>query len=693
MAARLPIEQDRGPALSEDGLPTYEHLAEQEGPQSRFGRWAGWIEKRALERHAAITPEERARRRARGWGNDEMDALDPEPPTPTPDLSRLSIQTDAYSLLSEPPPGPDSPLPRLPVVSTHLHPTHLKMNHFGSRFLPHSTAPIRCLLPLQADQLLLIGHDEGLSVLDMFPQDWTEDGHIQAKGPEDARVYPLWVGESVFQMSFLEQDENSGVVLVLVGPESESPGARETEHQRVVRMYKLASLLSLAKYAVAHKGSNPVSLDTFATLQTTPKKHRPTSSIARGLKSLIPPSTTENSAQSYQALLSPAPSLSASRAGPQRINSDESTRSWEVVDDLPMRWARDFVPLAAPGSRLFGQSVITFSLWDKSEGGGVGGLGPPRGQFLAIATKNNILLYETPPNERAFQFVKEFYTPLQSKSITFFQQTVHDVVAPERHRRTPSRGSQTTSYSTQLSIFVVFEKKAGWIRLADSAVGEMELFDHGFSAGASLAHNRTLSVAGSGTPRRHASAIADGSAGTARWIPPTRCELPNGRSVYLLTRGSVTHVAPSPLSSHTTGTVPLGTVPWRTAPSWVVGRVSPSEEGLLQLTALGEGSIEVVELPIASLLTTKGSKGKGKDMTLRVEEDAGGETGFLCAGGYWDQSEEPGLHRTYSTASYSSTDSEEVALRYRRQVGFYGWCRKGLSDWRVFWLGGTFEDM
>lgn len=93
----------------------------------------------------------------------------------------------------------------------------------------------------------------------------------------------------------------------------------------------------------------------------------------------------------------------------------------------------------------------------------------------------------------------------------FFQQSVHDVarslgdIHPYQrdrgHRRSGSNTNAanspnnsnsnngrsmslrppTTNYGTQLSIFVVFEKekKAGWIRLADSAVGEMEMFDVG----------------------------------------------------------------------------------------------------------------------------------------------------------------------------------------------------------------------
>ncbi|KAJ6532275.1 hypothetical protein DFH09DRAFT_1284701 [Mycena vulgaris] len=714
------IEQDRNLPIGADDLPTYDDLAAQEGPNSRFGRWRGWIEKRAAERYIAITPEERARRRERGWGNEEMDEWDPVPPTPT--VASLSIQTKGLRLstMSEPPPD-SPPLPPLPAVSTLLRPTHLKMNHFGSRFLPHSTVPIRCLLPLLSDRLLLVGHDEGLSVLDMYPQDWTETGGIDLKGPEDAKVRAIWEGESVYQMSILEADNTSGVVLMLVGPEPESPLVKDSDTQRAIRMYNLASLVSLAKWAVANKGAHPLNLGGYSTQQTTPKKHRPTSSIARGFKSLIPPSSqAELAPQSYQTLLTPSPSVASARGAPSRTYSDES--SWEVVDDLPLRWARDFVSLAAAGSRLLNASILSFALWNKEEGERHGS----RGQFLAVATKNNILLYETPQNERAFRFVKEFYTPLQPKTICFFQQTVLEIArsptdVDSRHRRsgsstTPLRSvgmrsasiaaPRTTNYGTQLSIFVIFEKKAGWIRLADSAVGEMELFE---DAGlAPSGHTRTPSASPSSVRRRHVSGT-DAYAGGGRWLPPVRCELPTG-SAYLLTRGLTTHVVPCPLPSHASSMPPLTALAWRAPPTHVAPRVG---ETFLQLTALGEGSVEVQEVLLAGLGAPNAGMGKGKGkaraedagpgaVPARAEEDAGGETGFLCSGGHWDHPHNGyqmrGVQRTYSTASdmssqsFDSMESQEVAAKLRREQGIYGWCRKGLADWRVFWLGGSFMD-
>ena len=67
-----------------------------------------------------------------------------------------------------------------------------------------------------------------------------------------------------------------------------------------------------------------------------------------------------------------------------------------MVDDLPLRWATDYVCLAAAGSRLVNTSVNCYSLWHQGQGGAL----------LAVATKSNILLYEKPKGERAFRFVK-----------------------------------------------------------------------------------------------------------------------------------------------------------------------------------------------------------------------------------------------------------------------------------------------
>lgn len=58
-------------------------------------------------------------------------------------------------------------------------------------------------------------------------------------------------------MSLLEVEESGegspqGVVLLLVGPELDSPLSKE-ESLRTLRMYNLASLTSLAKWTIAQK--------------------------------------------------------------------------------------------------------------------------------------------------------------------------------------------------------------------------------------------------------------------------------------------------------------------------------------------------------------------------------------------------------------------------------------------------------
>lgn len=79
-------------------------------------------------------------------------------------------------------------------------------------------------------------------------------------------------------------------------------------------------------------------------------------------------------------------------------SSDDS--SWDVVEELPLRWATDYIPLASPGSRLLNLSVLFFELMKKGAGSS------QNTTSLAIATRQSILLYETPKGERAFRFAK-----------------------------------------------------------------------------------------------------------------------------------------------------------------------------------------------------------------------------------------------------------------------------------------------
>lgn len=44
--------------------------------------------------------------------------------------------------------------------------------------------------------MLLVGHDDGLSVLNMYPKEWTDGGLIQ-RGPNDAEAHHILTGEGL----------------------------------------------------------------------------------------------------------------------------------------------------------------------------------------------------------------------------------------------------------------------------------------------------------------------------------------------------------------------------------------------------------------------------------------------------------------------------------------------------------------
>ncbi|GBE79813.1 hypothetical protein SCP_0210140 [Sparassis crispa] len=712
-----------------DDLPTYDDLAAQQGPNSRFGRWRQWIEKRAAERYADLTPEEYERRRARGWGEGVDDTEQDSEAAPSL-VPPLHIQTDFPRSEAASASPLDSGLeatPPLPatLIPESLSPARLNLYHFGSRFLPHAIAPIRCLLPILNDTLLLIGHDNGLSVLDMFPREWT-DGGVVERGPNDAEARLIWEGEVVYQLTILEAESTGqgtpqGVVLALVGPDNDY--CKDQEGIRSLRMYNLASLISLAKWSVSQKGSRPLDLrqsHAGKNYNTLPKRHRPQSSLTKNLKHLMsdPPIAQPQSPSSHiseQSSYSPVAEASASSSYTQTgvsEDSPESLSSWDVVDDLPLRWATHYTSLASAGSRLMNASVLFYELYRHEGQRGRGGA------LLAVATKSNIFLYEAPKGERAFHLIKEFYTPLTARSITFVQQSVQDTMARSssdvalrssgaqsnlhRHSRVISFGAKIQRFP-QLSLFVVFEKKAGLIRIADSAVGEVEMYDEGYGFLSTTAMSNT-------SMNRKSRASWDGRGFSkehkAIWIPPVKINLPAPANrpslshMYIVTRGKTSHIVPYPLPSNLSALPPYRSFLWSSPPTRISCRVcsSPAREGsgsisFLQLVAFGEDGVEVQEISLSSLSEQKGKR--RAEQPVRSQSDLGGQTGFLNVGGHWHRPFYQIVGRSDSSRSDESASSlydlspDELVDRMQAEQGIYGWVQKGLEDWRVFWLGGS----
>lgn len=283
------------------------------------------------------------------------------------------------------------------------------------------------------------------------------------------------------------------------------------------------------------------------------------------------------------------------------------------------------------------------------------------------------------------------------------------------HSRTSSSASATLNYGTHLSLFVIFDKKAGWIRVADSAVGEIELFESGGAQTHRHGHGDSLNAALSTSSILRSRMSLEGHHHVPKWTTPVRCELPvpgqNGmtRSVHLLTRGKQTHIVPCPLPIIPLSYPPLLAIAWQDPPTSISVRVcEPPDENELGLTPFlqliafgGTAGIEVQEISLSFL-----RKGKGKarlEEPVRIEEDTGGATGFLCTGGHWDQLDHvlqrQSLHRsssassTTSNQSFDSMASEDLVNKMKREEGIYAWCRKGAQDWRIFWIGGSLDNL
>ncbi|KAF7789346.1 hypothetical protein EIP86_000290 [Pleurotus ostreatoroseus] len=539
----------------------------------------------------------------------------------------------------------------------------------------------------------------------MFPKEWTDHGLIE-KGPNDAEVHRIWAGEGVYQMTILESDNGGdglpqGVVLALVGPAGDSPKDQE----------------GIPKWAAVQPlGSAPLQMNDLPSGKSSAGRHQNKSktNITKGLKNLrIDPSSSQSRDSRSSLILSGAPPgrypEMNRRVSPDTPASIDST--WDLVEDLPIRWATDYVSLAAQGTRLYNTPVLFYDMWrDPNERN--------RGlAYLAVIVKNNILLYQAPKGERAFRFMKEFYTPLTARSVSFVQQSVQDMtrspsdVTPRtrnhpshilRHAKGLSMGNASQYYPAQLSLFVIFEKKAGMIRILDSAVAEIEMYDDNSTSVTSL-----LSPSGSSPSLgRRNRASWDGRGFVketkAPWIPPHKINLPSttgrtsfAQSMYILTRGKHSQVLPYPLPANLAAIPPYRTLGWSFTPTYVSTRVCRPSGGMpsfLQFIAFGEEGVEIQEISLSSLSEVKG-KGKAEE-PIRILNDVGGlDSGFLVTGGHWDKAF--WLDLGYSPVSgYDSNEteedlsSEEIADSYQAQEGVYGWTRKGTEDWRIFWLGG-----
>ena len=284
---------------------------------------------------------------------------------------------------------------------------------------------------------------------------------------------------------------------------------------------------------------------------------------------------------------------------------------------------------------------------------------------------------------------------MRSKSLT-----AGPSVGP-RLRRVSSPGDST--YGSQLSLFVVFDKKAGLIRIGDSAVDEIEMYDDGTQPPVLPISEKSPSLRRS---LQAFDAFGFGHNHKGAWLPLCSLAVPTGafakdgtpltRPIVLVSRGRQTHIHPSPLPVPLAWSAPLRSIWWNQPPSHVTARVCSGVDRppFLQVIAYGDG-VEVVELDFSFLVSRTGLGGKGKgraapvEPTVKAYAPAFDHSRFACRGGEWHLLDtthgRPEVRR--SMQSVDGLNTRELVDRVKMDEGFYGWYMKDMEDYRVFWMG------
>ncbi|OAV90966.1 hypothetical protein PTTG_28138 [Puccinia triticina 1-1 BBBD Race 1] len=297
-----PLDEADNSNISPDILPTYGELKDQEG--HRFGRWRGWIEKRARERVEERTvdrqqAELQGRPFGTGWDLPQSNQPQIQPQSTPLDRNSSIISarderaafksasrnhkdtflrhqkgkfdgsTSAHKPNLEPGPGAVNLTP-----STSIH-------QIGSRFLPQFPSQPLCAIPLPlsrirnytsstdppAERFLLVGTIEGLYVCDLMPS-LSSTVKKDMVSPTDSKIYQLWQGLGVHQLEIAIEDtphsSNAslpGIVIALTSSSNESiMSAGMDGITKSVKMWPLQSMVNLVKFRAFSESSECLDL-------------------------------------------------------------------------------------------------------------------------------------------------------------------------------------------------------------------------------------------------------------------------------------------------------------------------------------------------------------------------------------------------------------------------------------------------
>ncbi|KAK4058197.1 hypothetical protein OIO90_000936 [Microbotryomycetes sp. JL221] len=459
-------------------LPSYEQLRHQEPGNPRFGRWRGWIEKRARER---ITDEKTNSNGTLSSSKKTWD-LDGTRQNSTESEAELALRRRQQNLIEKRMSRPhnvitnatslddqdeiesgsatDSSSTGIGSVGGHRSEEltlNLTLRPLGSRFAPGLPEKPTCAVALP-----LGGRPSpGLYLVDLLPTMGLSTMRTSTVATE-TQIYPLWSGLGVLQLDLhLEKEDAAGQPLGVVTALVQNNAAQHSE----IRMWSLNSLLNLARWRVYTEGSRclSVQLPPSSTVNspTSPQKH--SGSIAKGfVKSFFSGKGKDKATKS------------ASMSRDQSSEYDVSRRSTsETTDELlamPLEWFHSSLPLPLPrghGPILFirrtrlpciNSNVHTSTLRDERQADGW--------LFLLVATTRTIYVFESNSMEkRTWKLTKQLFSP----------STPTDMELVRIGSNSTSQASIAPDYPSDLALVLTMSTKAVLIYLNDSSVIELDL--------------------------------------------------------------------------------------------------------------------------------------------------------------------------------------------------------------------------
>ncbi|KAK4054789.1 hypothetical protein OIV83_000713 [Microbotryomycetes sp. JL201] len=519
------------PAVQEldDMLPSYAQLRQNEPANPRFGRWRGWVEKRAREQN-----NERAQEREAGNSKRSWDLDDSMPPRKFSDDSQeaarrkkqdlIEQRMSRYTLVpvdlnsgsegADEDSGTDSSSAQPSVTTGRMDElTHsLAMHFLGSRFasgLPDEPL-CACILPLgggrqhsgmKMDRFLLVGSRKGLFLVDLLPG--MGSATLASSQATDVQIYQLWNGPGVLQLDVhQEAEDRSGQPLGVVTALVQMP-----THNASIRMWSLGSLLNLARWRIYTQGSTCLDVD------------------------FIPGSVNHSPVYLHRKAPSNSGGFIRSFFGGRQTGKGKARESDEVRDgepaeehsqgaelgerfSLPLAWIQSSVLLPLPrghGPILFFERI---QMPCRNETGrrAVREEQDVHGYlFLIVATARTIYVFESRATERrTWKLSKELFAPSTPTNVSLV-------------RLRSALTSDTGPYPADLAIFLGMSSRAALINLNDSSVTELDLpgsssgrhrSKSSVSASSSLSAKSSLSARASvigSQALHHVSSLVEGS--------------------------------------------------------------------------------------------------------------------------------------------------------------------------------------